>query len=420
MSVQIFHGDVLYSKDKDNLAAFTDSFIIVKDGIVEDILPQIPRQYKNVPVADHKDGVIIPAFSDLHVHASQYTERGLGMDCLLERWLNDYTFPQEAMFKNTEYAERVYDAFVKDLILNGTFHVSAFATIHNKATDILFEKLEKRGLYGYVGKVNMDANSPDYLCETTEQSIKSTEEFLWRHEGGSRVKPIITPRFAPTCSPKLMGGLGELGRKYKVGVQTHVVESKWEAREALRLFETRKSDSEIYLNAGLLDNGPNIFAHVIFPTEHDMDIMRKYNCTAVHCPDATTNVIAGIMPLQAIQSGGVNIALGSDVGGGHHLAVYKQVARAVQLSKLKEFYEPRQSKTITFANAFYCATKAGGSVFRKIGRFEKGCRFNALVIDNIQDKGITLTPAQKVERFCYIGDDRNIAARYIDGNAINI
>ena len=106
------------------------------------------------------------------------------------------------------------------------------------------------------------------------------------------------------------------------------------------------------------------------------------------------------------------------VGGGHHLAVYKQVARAVQLSKIKEFYEPQESKTINFANAFYCATKVGGSAFGKMGSLEPGYHFNAIVVDNVEDKGILPTPAERVERFCYIGDDRNIVARYIDGKAL--
>ncbi len=103
---------------------------------------------------------------------------------------------------------------------------------------------------------------------------------------------------------------------------------------------------------------------------------------------------------------------------GHGIGVYKQIARAIQLSKLKEFYEPEQNKTISFANAFYCATKAGGSVFGKIGAFDPGYHFNALVIDHMEDAGISLTPAERIERFCYIGDDRNIVARYIDGNAL--
>ena len=78
--------------------------------------------------------------------------------------------------------------------------------------------------------------------------------------------------------------------------------------------------------------------------------MKKHGSFSVHCPDATTNIIAGIMPLAAMHDEELKIAIGSDVAGGHSIAIYKQIARAVQLSKLKEFYEPDQSQTITLLN----------------------------------------------------------------------
>lgn len=418
MDIQIYFADILYSQSPTRLISHKDSYLVVENGIVEGIYPALPEKYKDIPVTDYKGKVIIPAFSDLHVHASQYVERGLGMDCLLRQWLNDYTFPQEAKFADLGWAKDVYDAFVKDMVTHGTFHSSIFATIHRPATDYLFEKMAQKGLYGFVGKVNMDINSPDFLCEDTRTSLKETEEFLSSHPCKGNLQPIITPRFAPTCSPKLMEGLGKLAKKYGAGLQTHVVESKWEAARALEIFGDCSCDSEIYQKSGLLENGPSVFAHVIFPSEKDISIMKKYNVAAVHCPDAANNVIAGIMPLDNMLSQGVNITMGSDVGGGHHLRVYKQIAKAVQLSKLKEFYEPQGNKAINFATAFYCATKAGGSVFGKVGSFEKGYTFNALVIDSMEDKNISLSPREKAERFCYIGDDRNIAARFIQGRFI--
>lgn len=418
MSIIILHGDIVYAPSADELAIHENSYIVVKEGSVEGIYPEVPEQYKGVPVTDYGRKMIIPAFSDLHVHASQYVQRGIGMDCLLSDWLNNYTFPQESRFSDMEYAKNCYDAFVDDLIRHGTFHVNAFATIHREATDYLFNRLEAKGLYGYVGKVNMDCNSPDFLIETTEESLRETEIYLDTHKGSKRVKAILAPRFAPTCSKPLIDGLGKLAAKYECGVHTHLVESLWEAEEALRLFPEYGSDAEIYERAGLMNHGPSIFAHVIFPSKEDIRILKKHGSYAVHCPDATTNIIAGIMPVQRLNEQGMKITLGSDIAGGHGIAIYKQVARAVQLSKLKEFYEPSESKTITLTQAFYHATKEAGSAFGKVGSFEKGYLFNALVIDTMEDPWMTMTAEERLERFCYIGDDRNIRARYIEGREL--
>lgn len=416
--MEIYHGDILYAESRDKLNVYENSYIAVRDGKVEGIYPVIPEQYKDVPVTDHGRGLIIPAFSDLHVHASQFVQRGIGMDLLLEDWLNTYTFPQESNFREREYAEAVYEAYVNDMIRHGTFHACIFATIHREATNILFRKLEEKGLWALVGKVNMDFQSPEYYCETTEESLRETEVFLDEHTGNGRVRPILTPRFAPTCSRELIWGLGRLAKKYKTGVQTHIVESRWEAGESLRLFPDCRSDSEIYEKAGLLDNGPAVFAHFIFPNEDDLRIMNRYDCYAVHCPDSTSNIIAGIMPVKWEQDQGVEITLGSDIGGGQQNGIYRQCAAAVRKSKLREFFEPEQGRTIDITNAFYMATKVGGQVFGKVGTFDKGYEFNALVIDGVEDPFYPLTPAQRLERFCYAGDDRNITHRYLNGKEL--
>ncbi len=416
--MDIYHGSIVYSKSKDELAQFTDSYIAVENGVVEGIYPVLPEKFAGAEVTDFGNGVIIPAFSDLHVHAPQYPQRGIAMDALLYDWLHGYTFPLESKYADPEFAKTVYDAFVDDMIAHGTMHAVVFGTIHSEATGYLIERMENAGLHAYVGKVNMDMESPDYLCETAEDSIRLTEEFLERYMGNRTAKPILTPRFAPTCTFELMKGLGKLGQKYQVGVQTHLVESRWEAEESVRLYPECGCDTGIYEHAGLLGNGPVVGAHFIFPKEDDIRILKKYGGYAVQCPDSTLNIIAGIMQTGTLMDRGVNLGFGSDIAGGANLGVYSQVSRSVQLSKLKEFYEPDGNRTISFAEAFWIGTKHSGELFGKVGSLERGYQFDALVIDGLADPFHELTPAELVERFCYLGETGHIRARYLAGREI--
>ena len=416
--INIFHGNVVYSKSKEELASFEHHYIIVEDGVVVDVCPVIPEAYAKVPVTEFGDDVIIPAFSDLHVHAPQYPQRGTAMDPLLYDWLHQYTFPLEAKYADIRFARQVYDAFVDDLIEHGTMHAVVFGTIHREATGYLLTRMEEKGLRGLVGKVNMDVDSTPSLCETTPDSLRETELFLEEYSGRQRVKPILTPRFAPTCGPELLTGLGLLAKKYEVGVQTHLVESLWEAGEAKKRYPQAGCDTAIYEQAGLYGHGPVIGAHFIFPEAEDIRILKKYGGYAVQCPDATVNVIAGIMRTAALSDQNVNLGLGSDIAGGHCLGIYSQVARSVQLSKLKAFYEPEGNRAIPFPQAFYMGTKQSGAVFGKVGSFEKGYAFDALVIGGMSDPFAQLTPAQMVERFCYLGETKHIRARYLDGEKI--
>ncbi|MBR4421514.1 MAG: amidohydrolase family protein [Erysipelotrichaceae bacterium] len=419
MSINVYRGNIITSESYDRLKVIPHGYVVVKNGFIEEVGESLSEPYVNEDIVDYGERLIIPAFSDLHMHAPQYTQRGIGMDCLLFDWLNNYTFPQEANFKDNAYAKSVYAKLVRDFLLHGSFHLALFTTIHYDACDILFRMLKESGLYAYAGITNMDRNSTDYYVDDTEESLRKTEEFIINHSDNERVRPILIPRFAPTCSNKLMAGLGELARKYDLGVHTHLVESKTEAAWAKELYPDCVSDGEIYEKYGLLQgSGPKIFAHVIFPSETEERILKEYHGISVHCPDSTSNVTAGIMPVSQMHEKGLEIALGSDVGGGHFLGIYHQVARATQISKMKEFYE-EDYRRIHLANAFYMATVTGGSIFDRVGKIEKGYRFNVLVIDNMLDEEYQTSLEDALERFCYIGDDRNIYDRYIDGVRID-
>ena len=57
------------------------------------------------------------------------------------------------------------------------------------------QKLDEAGLSCYVGKVNMNRNSPVYLREiSTNQALRDTESWLCETKEAYRnVKPILTP-----------------------------------------------------------------------------------------------------------------------------------------------------------------------------------------------------------------------------------
>ena len=417
--MELYHGSIVYAPNGEKLAEHTDSYLAVSDGVVEGIYPTLPERLRGASVRELGENVLIPAFSDLHVHAPQYPQRGLATDELLPEWLARHTFPLEARFADMEFARAVYDAFTDDLIAHGTLHAVVFGTVHPAATGYLLSRFESLGLDAYVGKVNMDASSPDDLRETTESSLRETETFLERYGANRFARPILTPRFVPTCSRELLFGLGALGRKYGVGMQTHLVESLWEAAEARRRFPHCSCDTAIYERAGLLDGACVVGAHFIFPSEEDIHILLRHNGFAVQCPDATVSVIAGIMRAGALADRGVRLALGTDLGAGHNLGVYSQVGRAVQLSKLKAFYEPDGNRAISFAQAFYMATRGGGSLFGKVGALEPGYRFDALRLGGLADAYENLSPVQIVERFCYLGDKSHIRARYLAGRRLD-
>ena len=122
------------------------AMLSVKTGFVLAFIINCQKIIKNFPIYDYTDQIIIPGFTDLHVHAPQYAFRGLGMDLELISWLDVHAFTEEAKYNNIEYADKAYSIFTEDLLKSATTRACIFATIHAPATILLMEKLEASGI----------------------------------------------------------------------------------------------------------------------------------------------------------------------------------------------------------------------------------------------------------------------------------
>jgi len=416
--LQIFRGDIIFTPAPQKFVSLEGGYIVVSDGKVEGVFKELPETYKGYEVIDFGRQLIIPGFVDLHIHAPQFYQTGIGMDKELIPWLNNHTFPLEGRFSDPEFARDAYSSFVDELIRQGTLRVCIFATIHKTSTEILFDILTSRGLGAFVGKVNSDRNCPSYLQEDTSVSLRETEDFILSFGNHPLVKPIITPRFAPTSSEKLLYGLGQLAKKYKVPVQSHLSENIREVIWVKELFPTYTTYADVYYYFGLLGQTPTLMAHAIHLEERELKLIENKDVWLVHCPESNINLSSGIMHVRELLDMGFKLGLGSDIGAGHSAAMYRVMVRAIQLSKIRSFFEPNV-QALTTAEAFYLGTKGGGSFFGKVGSFEPGYAFDALVIDDQLPVTINLSLEERLQKYLYTGEADNITARFVEGKRIN-
>ena len=208
----ILKGNIIYSKNPAEFQICEHGYLVCKDGRVEGVYQTLPFKLGGNPVHDYGDSLIIPGLVDLHIHAPQYSFRGLGMDMELLEWLETNTFPEEAKYESLEYAQKAYRIFVDNMRKSATTRACIFGTVHREATLLLMDMMEKTGLYTMVGKVNMDRNCPDYLIEETAESAGETLEWIKDvlHRKYENTHPILTPRFTPSCTDELMEELKKL------------------------------------------------------------------------------------------------------------------------------------------------------------------------------------------------------------------
>ena len=230
-----------------------DGYLVCENGRIAGVFSALPAQYAALPLLDYTGKLILPGMTDLHVHAPQFAFRGLGMDLELLEWLNTYTFPEESKYADLEYADRAYTSFVDHLRRSTTTRAAIFATIHVPATRLLMEKLEASGLVTYVGKVNMNRNCPPYLRElSTNHSLRDTERWILdTKDAFQRTKPILTPRFIPSCTDDLMFGLARLREQYDLPVQSHLSENYSEIDWIRELCPKSKFYGDAYDQFGL-------------------------------------------------------------------------------------------------------------------------------------------------------------------------
>lgn len=414
-------GNICFSEDKDTLRIFENSFVICKDGICAGVYEEIPETYQGIPCVDYGDNLIIPGLVDLHVHAPQYSFRGLGMDLELIDWLNTHTFVEEAKYKEISYAEKAYDIFTEDLKKSATTRACIFGTIHNEATLLLMEKLEKAGIKAYVGKVNMDRNSPENLCEKNpEEAIRDTEAWIRACEKFEHVKPILTPRFIPSCTDELMEKLSELQKKYQLPMQSHLSENYGEIAWVQELSPDTHFYGEAYDKFDLFGgNCPTIMAHCVHSGKDEVELMKKNQVFIAHCPESNTNLSSGIAPVRRYLDEGMKIGLGSDVAAGSTLSVFKAMSMAIQCSKLRWRLKDQSLAPLNVKEAFYLGTKGGGEFFGKAGSFEEGYEFDAVVLsDQSLKHPQKLSVKSRLERMIYLAEEKHITAKYVGGRKV--
>ena len=290
--------------------------------------------------------------------------------------------------------------------------------IEIESTRILMKLYQKAGMGALVGKVAMNRNCPDALCEDVEAAVEGNEQLIAEfNQPDALVRPIITPRFVPSCTPELLKACGKLAAKYQLPVQSHLSENTSEIAWVAELEKESTSYGDAYNRYGLFGQTPTIMAHCVWTNGSELELMKR-NCVMVaHCPTSNFNLSSGLAPVRTFLDEDLPIGLGSDISGGHDLNMFRMLVYAIQVSKMH--YQHDKSKAfLTLPEIFWIATKSAGSFFGKVGSFEPGYDFDALVIDDTVLYPAEYSLLHRLERFIYLGDDRQIVARYCQGRLI--
>ena len=423
---KVYKAHILFTKERTGFEVLENGYVAVEDGCVVGVSTSLSSLgCDEQTVTDFGDCLLIPAMNDMHVHAPQYRNQGIAMDLELLPWLQNYTFPEEKKYADAAYAERMYRRFIRDMWRFGTMRSCVFATIHTQSTRLLMNLFREAGMGAMVGKVAMNRNCPPELIESVEDMVAGNEALIAEFPQYSPltsslsplVRPIITPRFVPSCTSEMLQACGDLAAKYQLPVQSHLSENMAEIQWVHTLERESTSYGDAYNRYGLFGQTPTIMAHCVWTAGEELELMKRNRVMVAHCPTSNLNIASGLAPIRTFIEEGVPVGLGSDISGGHDLSIFRMMVYAIQVSKM-HYQQNHERAFLTLPEVFWLATKSAGSFFGRVGSFEPGYEFDAVVIDDHDLNHDNYSLLHRLERFIYLGDDRHITHRFCRGQEI--
>ena len=397
-----------------------DGAVLVASGLIEavgearDILAHAPR---GALIDDHSGSFITPGFIDAHVHYPQTQVIGSYGAQLLD-WLHNYTFIEEQKFADPAHCARIAAFFLDELIRSGTTTAMVYCTVHPGSVDAFFAAAEERAMRMIAGKVMMDRDAPEGLCDTALRGYDESKALIERWRGRGRLDYAITPRFAVTSTQAQLEAAGALAREFPdCYVQTHANENKAEIARVAALFPEARSYIDVYARAGL--TGPrSVIGHCIYLQESEVAALAESGSVAAFCPTSNLFLGSGLFDPARLSHAGVRIALATDVGGGTSYSMLRTAAEGYKVLQLNGQSWPA-------LEAFYRITLGNARALTlddRIGSVEAGKEADLIALDPRATPALahrmeTTGGDLEVELFALLtlGDDRAVRETYVAG-----
>jgi guanine deaminase len=283
---------------------------------------------------------------------------------------------------------------------------------------------------------------PDYYKdESAEAGLAATRATIRHVEridpGFEIVSPILTPRFAPSCSSASMSGLAAIQRETGLPVQTHVSENKGEIELVASMFPDSASYSDVYDRHGLL-TPRTVLAHAVHLDDAEADLLAARGTKVSHCPCSNSSLTSGAARVRWLWDKGVEVGLGTDMSGGYSPSILESARQAALVSRHVAMGDDAAGdgrNKLMVEEVLYLATKGGAlclGLEEKVGGFEVGKQWDAQLVGlrSVDDGEQTLEDGnvdvfgwedweEKIAKWLYVGDDRNTKKVWVKGREVH-
>lgn len=387
---------------------------IARIGPAASLLADLPP---GTALDEQGERLVLPGLIDAHIHFPQGQVIASPARDLLD-WLERHTFPAERAYGDPAHAARMAEAFLDELVRQGTTTAVVWGSVHAASVDALMAAARARRLRLLAGKVMMD-RGPEGLRDTAEAGARESAELIARWHGLDRLGYVISPRFAPTSSPAQLAAAAELLRAHpSCWLQTHLAESPGEIARVRELFPWARHYTEVYDRLGLL--GPRtLLGHCVHLAEEEMARLSATGAVAALCPTSNLFLGSGLVDLPRLcdPHRPVRLALATDVGGGSSWSMLRTGAALADIARLRghPWGALDSLRLATLGNA-----EALG-LSDRIGRLEPGLEADLVVLEPRATPAMahrlerSATLEEELAALLWLGDERAVRAVYLLG-----
>ena len=421
MTLRAFRGDLLSVprdplREPDAVRHEPDGLLVVEDGIVVARGPyaDLAERFADVPV-EPLPGLIVPGFIDAHVHYPQMDRIASHGEQLLD-WLTRHIFPAEQAFADRAHADAVADAFLTELLRNGTTSALVFPTVHEQSVDALFEAALARRMRIVSGKVLMDLG-PEGLADTPETARAESEALIARWRGRGRLGYAVTPRFALTSSDAQLQVAGALVAAHPdVLMHTHLAENVRECEAVAARFPDAYHYLDAYDRFGLV-TPRSVFAHGVHLSDRACTRLAETGAGVAVCPSSNLFLGSGFFDFRQADAHGVTFGLGTDVGAGTTFSMLHTSGLAYQAALARDY-------PLDPFRALYLATAGSAALLHigdRIGALEVGQEADFVILDCAATPLLARRTAgaglaERLFALQILADDRAIARTHVLGD----
>lgn len=388
--------------------------ILVQDGKITAIGNVTEQQANGARKVDASAHVIIPGFVQTHIHLCQTLMRNNADDMVLIDWLKQRIWPYEAAltFQELGVSARVGLA---ELVLGGTTSILDMGTVHH--TDAIGEAVEKSGIRAHIGKCMMDFGDevPGPLSENTDESMRLSMELFktWHGAANGRIQYAFAPRFAVSCTERLLREVGEAAADLKCHIHTHASETQYENEFTMERYGV--NNIEFLQKVGI--TGPrSVLAHAVHVTDDECKILAHTHTAICHCPSSNLKLASGIANMPRYDKFGVRVSLGADGAPcNNNLDAFIEMRLAALLPK--HIHGPQ---SMPARRVLQLATIDGARALgtdHEVGSIEVGKYADLVVLDLDNDPGCGPT-GDVYSRVVYAAQKHNVKHVFASGKQL--